>query len=103
MAARMLDAECGNGLPDYCTERGYLPTFEAVGAEMLQPACGACCNCGPGSSSLAEQVTVSAINRNFQGGSRPGSVWLASPATVAASAIAGRLLSFAELKEQGKS
>jgi 3-isopropylmalate/(R)-2-methylmalate dehydratase large subunit len=88
---------------DYCTERGYLPTFEAVGAEMLQPACGACANCGPGSSSHAEHVTVSAINRNFPGRSGPGSVWLASPATVAASAIAGRLLSFAELKEQGKS
>jgi 3-isopropylmalate/(R)-2-methylmalate dehydratase large subunit len=88
---------------DYCTERGYLPVFEAVGAEMLQPACGACANCGPGSSSQAEQVTVSAINRNFPGRSGPGSVWLASPATVAASAIAGRLQSFAELQEQGKS
>ena len=85
---------------DYCTERGYLPTVEAVGAQMLQPACGACANCGPGSSSQAEQVTVSAINRNFPGRSGPGSVWLASPATVAASAIAGRLQSFAELQEQ---
>ncbi len=84
---------------DYCAERGYLPTFEAVGAEMLQPACGACANCGPGSSSSAEQVTVSAINRNFPGRSGPGSVWLASPATVAASAIAGRLSSFAELQD----
>jgi 3-isopropylmalate/(R)-2-methylmalate dehydratase large subunit len=84
---------------DYCADRGYLPTFEAVGAEMLQPACGACANCGPGSSSSAEQVTVSAINRNFPGRSGPGSVWLASPATVAASAIAGRLSSFAELQD----
>ncbi len=83
---------------DYCTERGYLPTFEAVGAELLQPACGACANCGPGSSSSAEQVTVSAINRNFPGRSGPGSVWLASPATVAASAIAGELRSFDELR-----
>ena len=88
---------------DCCTERGYLPIFEAVGAEMLQPACGACANCGPGSSSEAEQVTVSAINRNFPGRSGPGSVWLASLATVAASAIAGRLQSFAELQEQGNS
>ena len=66
---------------------------------MLQPACGACANCVPGSSSSAEQVTVSAINRNFPGRSGPGSVWLASPATVAASAIAGRLSSFAELQD----
>jgi 3-isopropylmalate/(R)-2-methylmalate dehydratase large subunit len=41
---------------------------------------------------------VSAINRNFPGRSGPGQVWLASPATVAASAIAGELVSFDELK-----
>jgi 3-isopropylmalate/(R)-2-methylmalate dehydratase large subunit len=85
---------------DYCIERGYLKAFEQVGAEMLQPACGACANCGPGSSVDAEQVTVSAINRNFPGRSGPGKVWLASPPTVAASAIAGDLVSFAELRER---
>jgi 3-isopropylmalate/(R)-2-methylmalate dehydratase large subunit len=83
---------------DYCTRRGYLPAFEAVGAELLQPACGACANCGPGSSTDASQITVSAINRNFPGRSGPGQVWLASPPTVAASAIAGELASFAELR-----
>ena len=85
------------GVRDYCVEKGYLAAFEAVGAEILQPACGACANCGPGSSSESGQVTVSAINRNFPGRSGPGDVWLASPATVAASAIAGKLVSFAEL------
>jgi 3-isopropylmalate/(R)-2-methylmalate dehydratase large subunit len=83
---------------DYCIERGYLEAFEQVGAELLQPACGACANCGPGSSTESGQVTVSAINRNFPGRSGPGKVWLASPPTVAASAIAGELLSFAELQ-----
>ena len=82
---------------DYCNRQGWLPVFEAVGAELLQPACGACANCGPGSSSASNQVTVSAINRNFPGRSGPGAVWLASPATVAASAIAGELVSFDEL------
>ncbi|HEX7646825.1 MAG TPA: aconitase family protein, partial [Noviherbaspirillum sp.] len=86
------------GVRDYCAERGYLHVFEAVGAEMLQPACGACANCGPGSSTDVQQVTVSAINRNFPGRSGPGQVWLASPPTVAASAIAGRLMSFDLLK-----
>lgn len=85
---------------DYCIGKGYLAAFEKVGAEMLQPACGACANCGPGSSTDAGQVTVSAINRNFPGRSGPGQVWLASPPTVAASAIAGELLSFAELRER---
>lgn len=83
---------------DYCIAKGYLATFAQVGAEMLQPACGACANCGPGSSTAKEQVTISAINRNFPGRSGPGQVWLASPPTVAASAIAGELVSFAELR-----
>lgn len=83
---------------DYCMARGYLPTFERAGAELLQPACGACANCGPGSSTEPDQVTISAINRNFPGRSGPGKVWLASPPTVAASAVAGELVSFAELQ-----
>ena len=81
-----------------CEAQGWIEAFRAVGAELLQPACGACANCGPGASSRPEQVTVSAVNRNFPGRSGPGQVWLASPATVAASAIAGRLTSFDELR-----
>jgi 3-isopropylmalate/(R)-2-methylmalate dehydratase large subunit len=85
---------------DYCIHRGYLDAFREVGAELLQPGCGACANCGPGSSTHADQITVSAINRNFPGRSGPGQVWLASPATVAASAIAGELTSFDELRRR---
>jgi 3-isopropylmalate/(R)-2-methylmalate dehydratase large subunit len=85
---------------DYCTRQGYLDAFEAVGAKILQPACGACANCGPGASTRGDQVTVSAINRNFPGRSGPGRVWLASPPTVAASAIAGELVSFEELQRR---
>ncbi len=83
---------------DYCEAQGYMAAFARVGAAILQPACGACANCGPGTSSRADQVTVSAINRNFPGRGGPGQVWLASPPTVAASAIAGELLSFEALK-----
>ena len=57
---------------DYCIEKGYLDAFARVGAEILQPACGACANCGPGTSTSTDQVTVSAINRNFPGRSGPG-------------------------------
>jgi 3-isopropylmalate/(R)-2-methylmalate dehydratase large subunit len=85
---------------DHCVGQGYLAAFDAVGAEILQPACGACANCGPGASETSEQVTVSAINRNFPGRSGPGAVWLASPPTVAASAIAGELTSFDELQRR---
>jgi 3-isopropylmalate/(R)-2-methylmalate dehydratase large subunit len=85
---------------DWCERQGWLETCAAVGAEVLQTACGACANSGPGASSDPSQVTVSAVNRNFPGRSGPGAVWLASPATVAASAIAGRLVSFDELQRE---
>lgn len=85
---------------DYCQSQGYSEVFEKVGARILQPSCGACANCGPGSSVEAGQTTISAINRNFAGRSGPGQVWLASPATVAASAIAGELVSFEELQRR---
>lgn len=87
----------------WCRAQGWLDALSAVGAELLHPACGACANCGPGSSERSGQVTVSAVNRNFPGRSGPGEVWLASPATVAASAIAGRLVSFEELQASWRS
>ena len=64
---------------------------------MINPSCGACINAGPGASKREDQVTVSAQNRNFPGRSGPGQVYLASPLTVAASAIAGRVVSPDEL------
>ena len=85
---------------DHCIAEGYMDAFEKVGARMLQPSCGACGNCGPGGSIRSDQVTVSAINRNFPGRGGPGQVWLASPPTVAASAIAGELVSFETLRKR---
>lgn len=85
---------------DHCVAQGYDRAFAAVGARILQPSCGACGNCGPGTSVRPDQVTVSAINRNFPGRGGPGQVWLASPPTVAASAIAGELVSFEELQRR---
>ena len=73
----------------YCEERGYLELFQKVGATFLEPSCGACINAGPGVSRTREEVTISAINRNFPGRSGPGQLYLANPYTVAASAIAG--------------
>lgn len=77
----------------YATERGYLELFEKAGATVINPSCGACIKAGPGVSGDKDQVTVSAINRNFPGRSGPGQVYLASPLVVAASAIAGRIRS----------
>ncbi|MES1173679.1 MAG: aconitase family protein [Myxococcales bacterium] len=76
----------------YALERGYIELFERVGASLLDPSCGACIRAGPGTSSSADQVTVSAVNRNFPGRSGPGRVYLASPRVIAASAIAGKIV-----------
>jgi 3-isopropylmalate/(R)-2-methylmalate dehydratase large subunit len=78
----------------HCRERGYLETFARAGVQVLQPGCGACIGCGPGVSDDAEQVTVSAINRNYKGRSGPGKLYLASPLTVAASAFTGRITAY---------
>jgi 3-isopropylmalate/(R)-2-methylmalate dehydratase large subunit len=72
-------------------KKGYLDLFARVGVKVIRPGCGACIGCGPGVSTKGEQVTVSAINRNFKGRSGPGKLWLASPLTVAASAFTGRI------------
>jgi 3-isopropylmalate/(R)-2-methylmalate dehydratase large subunit len=82
--------QCGSqDVKRYCEERGYLEVFRRVGAQFLEPSCGACINAGPGVSRGKDEVTISAINRNFPGRSGPGQLYLANPYTVAASAIAG--------------
>jgi 3-isopropylmalate/(R)-2-methylmalate dehydratase large subunit len=83
---------------EHVVRTGMLETFERAGVELIEPGCGACVNAGPGVSERPDQVTISAINRNFPGRSGPGRVWLASPSTVAASAVAGRIVSFEQLR-----
>ncbi|MEE9578332.1 MAG: aconitase family protein [Gemmatimonadota bacterium] len=78
----------------YARERGYDRLFEEAGLTVLAPGCGACINAGPGVSTSSEQVTVSSINRNFPGRSGPGKVYLGSPYTVMASALAGRIATY---------
>lgn len=78
----------------YARSKGYPEIFAKAGVEVINPGCGACIGCGPGVSETKEQVTVSAINRNFPGRSGPGKLYLASPLTVAASAIEGRIVNY---------
>ncbi len=79
---------------DHAKAKGYDEIFRQAGVEVIAPGCGACIGCGPGVSETAEDVTVSAINRNFRGRSGPGQLYLASPLTVAASAIEGRIVAY---------
>jgi 3-isopropylmalate/(R)-2-methylmalate dehydratase large subunit len=82
--------QCGSQeVRQYCDEKGYLALFEEMGAEFIEPGCGACIAAGPGTSKRADEVTISSQNRNFPGRSGPGQLYLASPYTVAASAVAG--------------
>ncbi|HEX7051154.1 MAG TPA: aconitase family protein [Longimicrobiales bacterium] len=85
--------QCGSQeVREYCERHGYLDLFDAVGAEFIEPGCGACIAAGPGTSKGPDEVTISSQNRNFPGRSGPGQLYLASPYTVAASAIAGRIV-----------
>jgi 3-isopropylmalate/(R)-2-methylmalate dehydratase large subunit len=79
---------------DYCVRRGYLDVFRKAGAQVIEPSCGACINAGPGVSTRPDQVVISAQNRNFPGRSGPGQMYLASPLTVAASAVAGYIVEY---------
>ncbi|HEY8131048.1 MAG TPA: aconitase family protein [Thermoanaerobaculia bacterium] len=78
----------------FARDNGLVDTFERAGATVLNPGCGACIGCGPGVSENTDQVTVSAINRNYKGRSGPGKLWLASPLSVAASAFTGRITAY---------
>jgi 3-isopropylmalate/(R)-2-methylmalate dehydratase large subunit len=81
---------------DYARARGHLALFERTGVQVIKPGCGACIGCGPGVSERGDQVTVSAINRNYKGRSGPGRLYLASPLTVAASAVRGEIVEYRE-------
>jgi 3-isopropylmalate/(R)-2-methylmalate dehydratase large subunit len=79
---------------EYCLRKGYLDVFQKAGAHVIEPSCGACINAGPGVSTRPDQVVISAQNRNFPGRSGPGQMYLASPLTVAASAVAGYIVEY---------
>jgi 3-isopropylmalate/(R)-2-methylmalate dehydratase large subunit len=86
---------------EHCIRKGYLDIFQKAGAKVLEPSCGACINAGPGVSTRPDQIVISAQNRNFPGRSGPGQMYLASPLTVAASAVAGHIVEYepAETRE----
>ncbi|HXU15733.1 MAG TPA: aconitase family protein [Terriglobales bacterium] len=85
---------------EYCRQRGYLEIFQKAGAHIIEPSCGACINAGPGVSTRADQVVISAQNRNFPGRSGPGQMYLGSPLTVAASAVAGYIVEYEPSSER---
>ncbi|MBI3646261.1 MAG: 3-isopropylmalate dehydratase [Acidobacteriales bacterium] len=85
---------------EYSKRKGYIEIFEKAGAHVIEPSCGACINAGPGVSTRPDQVVISAQNRNFPGRSGPGQMYLASPLTVAASAVAGYIVEYEPSRER---
>ena len=79
---------------------GTLATITAAGGIMLPTGCGACAALGAGI--LAEdEVCLSTTNRNFKGrmGANSASVYLGSPYSVAAAAVAGEIVDPREMLE----
>jgi 3-isopropylmalate/(R)-2-methylmalate dehydratase large subunit len=87
--------QCGSiEVREYCREQGYMALFEKMGAEFIEPGCGACIAAGPGVTTSPDEVSISSQNRNFPGRSGPGNLYLGSPYSVAASAVAGYVTSW---------
>ena len=92
-------AAASREIQDKAEANGTWATLLDAGAIPLEPGCGPCIGLGAGLLEPGE-VGISATNRNFKGrmGSRDARVYLASPAVVAASALAGRITDAAAVR-----
>lgn len=89
---RLLVAPASTRIAAQAAADGTLATLTEAGAILLASGCGACA--GYGSGLLAEgEVCIASTARNFKGrmGATTAQVYLGSPYTVAASAVAGRI------------
>lgn len=75
-----------------CMEKGYIQTLMNAGATITTPGCGACLGAHEGIIAPGE-ICITTTNRNFPGrmGSTEAKIYLASPATVAASILNGKI------------
>ena len=81
-----------------CVERGYVTAFIDAGAVVSTPTCGPCLGGYMGILAAGERC-IATTNRNFVGrmGHVDSEVYLASPATAAASALAGYITEYKEV------
>ena len=71
-----------------CLEEGLIKVFKDVGALVGSAGCAGCASGQIGQTGKGE-ISISSGNRNFEGKQGEGDIYLASPATVAASLVAG--------------
>lgn len=82
-----------------CLDEGLIKIFKDAGALLSNAGCAGCAAGQVGQNGPGE-ITISTGNRNFPGKQGKGSVYLASPATVAASAIAGYITSEDDIPDE---
>jgi len=82
-----------------CLDEGLIKIFKDAGALFSNAGCAGCAAGQVGQNGPGE-ITISTGNRNFPGKQGKGSVYLASPATVAASAIAGYITSEDDIPDE---
>jgi len=87
---RMLVFPASGRIYSQALNLGYLKTFMAAGAVVMNPGCGPCLGVHEGALGDNE-VALSTTNRNFKGrmGNPNSEVFLCSPAVAAASAVTG--------------
>ncbi|MGB2897251.1 MAG: 3-isopropylmalate dehydratase large subunit [Anaerolineales bacterium] len=91
-ATRMIVIPASSEVLQEALHKGYIEVFLNAGALVESPGCGPCMGNHLGVPAPGE-VTISTANRNFQGrmGTKESEIYLASPAVVAASAVAGKI------------
>jgi len=82
-----------------CLDEGIMKTFKEAGVLVSNAGCAGCAAGQVGQNGPGE-ITISTGNRNFPGKQGKGSVYLASPATVAASAVAGYITTEFEIPDE---
>lgn len=89
---RLLISPASKEVWDACEKDGILRTLSEAGGTILAPSCGACLGLHSGAIAPGE-VCISSTNRNFLGrmGSKDSQIYLASPVSVAAAAIEGKI------------
>lgn len=90
--ARLIVVPASSEVMLACMEKGYIQDLMLAGATISTPGCGACLGAHEGVLAPGE-TCITSTNRNFPGrmGSTEAHLYLASPATVAASILNGRI------------